>query len=80
MGLLTPDGLDHFYAVFEDYENMGDEHRDAHEFLVPELPKYGGQMGQEKSRWENARMEKYRLGLKSVSILLLNETVRLGGS
>ncbi|KAH8902976.1 peptidoglycan binding domain-containing protein [Coniochaeta sp. PMI_546] len=66
LGLLTPDGLDHFYAVFEDYENMGDKHRRAEEFLVPALPEYGGQEGEEKIMWENRRMRQYKLGLKSL--------------
>lgn len=68
LGLLTPDGLDHFYAVFEDYENMGDRHRRADQFVVPALPEYGGQEGKEKIAWENSRMGQYRLGLKSVGL------------
>ncbi|KAB5511673.1 hypothetical protein GE09DRAFT_640670 [Coniochaeta sp. 2T2.1] len=66
LGLLTPSGLDHFYAVFSDYENMGDRHRGAREFLVPGLPEYDGQEGREKVLWENGRMQQYRLGLKAL--------------
>lgn len=66
LGLLTPDGLDHFYAIFEDYENMGDRHRAADQFIVPALPEYGGQEGKDKILWENQRMHQYRLGLKKL--------------
>ncbi|KAL1837313.1 hypothetical protein VTJ49DRAFT_4035 [Mycothermus thermophilus] len=66
IGLLTPDGLDYFHAIFDDYENMGHAHRDADEFLVPGMPDFDGSHGQAKIEWERARMHKYKLGLKQL--------------
>ncbi|KAK3935161.1 hypothetical protein QBC46DRAFT_398102 [Diplogelasinospora grovesii] len=66
VGLLTPEGLDHFYTIFEDYENIGDAHRDTDRYMIPDLPEYGGQTGQAKIEWETARMHKYKLGLKDL--------------
>jgi hypothetical protein len=66
LGLLTPDGLDRFYAIFDDYEHMASKHRRADEFVVPAVPEYGGQEGKEKIAWETSRMHQYRLGLKDV--------------
>jgi hypothetical protein len=68
LGLLTTAGLDHFWTIFEDYENLGNRQRDVNEFLVPEVPPFQGQpVGQERIRWETARAERYRAGLKAVS-------------
>jgi hypothetical protein len=66
IGLLTPEGLDHFYAIFDDYENMANTGRDADYYVVPGLPKYDGSHGQAKIEWENARMRKYKQGLREV--------------
>lgn len=67
LGLLTPQGLDHFYGIFDDYENMGKSGRDVGDFLVPGLPKYGGEHGQAKIDWEGSRMRAYKAGLRKVS-------------
>jgi uncharacterized protein (DUF2235 family) len=67
LGLLRPDGLDHFYAIFEDYENMGDPKRDNDEFLFSGLPPYKGQKGKALILWEEERKEVYRQWLKEVS-------------
>lgn len=66
LGLLTPDGLDHFFAVFEDYEALGNEHRDITAFLVHSLEPWSGQVGKEKERWESRRQELYRKGLEEM--------------
>jgi hypothetical protein len=66
LGLLTPDGLDHFYAIFEDYENMGEKHRRSDRYIVPDLPEYDGEEGKKKTLWESQRMHQYRTGLKNV--------------
>lgn len=68
IGLLTLEGLDHFYAIFDDYENMGKTDRDLKKYLVPGLLKYNGEQGRDKVEWEAARMRQYRLGLKQVSL------------
>ncbi|AEO69738.1 uncharacterized protein THITE_2053906 [Thermothielavioides terrestris NRRL 8126] len=64
VGLLTPQGLDHFHTIFEDYENMGSSSRHPDEFLIPGLPDYDGSHGQAKIEWAAARMLKYKLGLR----------------
>ncbi|KAK4227766.1 hypothetical protein QBC38DRAFT_499110 [Podospora fimiseda] len=64
IGLLTPDGLDQFYTIFNDYEHMGDKTRDTDEFLVPGLQEYNNSFGQAKIEWEEKRMRKYKEGLK----------------
>lgn len=66
IGLLTPEGLDHFYAIFDDYENMANTGRHADYYVVPGLPGYDGSHGQAKIEWENARMRKYKQGLREV--------------
>ncbi|KAL2155705.1 hypothetical protein VTH82DRAFT_447 [Thermothelomyces myriococcoides] len=66
IGLLTLEGLDHFYAIFDDYENMGKTDRDLKKYLVPGLLKYNGEQGRDKVEWEAARMRQYRLGLKQL--------------
>lgn len=68
IGLLTPEGLDHFYAIFDDYEHMGKTNRDIDQFLIPGLPKYNGERGQAKIEWEAARKRQYKRGLKEVSL------------
>ncbi|KAK0609769.1 hypothetical protein B0T17DRAFT_501294 [Bombardia bombarda] len=64
IGLLTPEGFDHFYTIFDDYENIGNTGRDTDDFLVPGLPEYNNSYGQAKIEWENARVLKYKDGLK----------------
>ncbi|KAL2195356.1 hypothetical protein P885DRAFT_40296 [Corynascus similis CBS 632.67] len=66
IGLLTPEGLDHFYAIFDDYEHMGKTNRDIDQFLIPGLPKYNGERGQAKIEWEAARKRQYKRGLKEL--------------
>jgi len=66
IGLLTPDGLDRFYTIFDDYENIGNTSRKREEFLVPNLPPYRDVYGQRKVEWEKERMDIYRDGLKKV--------------
>ncbi|KAI3555236.1 peptidoglycan binding domain-containing protein [Colletotrichum abscissum] len=59
VGLLTPSGLDHFYAIFEDYENMGDSDRDPSLFLDPKVPPYNGEKGAARANWEMDRKSQY---------------------
>lgn len=66
VGLLTPEGLDHFYAIFEDYENIGNRSRHTDEYIVPGLPAYNDSHGQAKIEWERLRMQKYKQGLRDV--------------
>ncbi|KAK4237622.1 hypothetical protein C8A03DRAFT_15863 [Achaetomium macrosporum] len=66
VGLLTPQGLDHFYAIFDDYEKMGSTRRHADEYLIPGLPEYDGSHGQAKIEWEGRRMQKYKQGLREM--------------
>lgn len=67
IGLLTPEGLDRFHSVFEDYENMGSPGRHSEEFLIPGLPEYDNSHGQAKIEWERRRMQLYKQGLREVS-------------
>ncbi|KZL76893.1 peptidoglycan binding domain-containing protein [Colletotrichum tofieldiae] len=60
VGLLTPQGLDHFYRVFEDYESMGDIDRDSSLFLDPEMLPYQGEKGPAKVNWETRRKLQYK--------------------
>ncbi|KAK3296489.1 uncharacterized protein B0H64DRAFT_461760 [Chaetomium fimeti] len=66
IGLLTPEGLDHFPAIFDDYENMANTGRDGDYYVVPRLPEYDGSHGQAKIDWEAARMRKYKRGLREL--------------
>ncbi|UQC75639.1 peptidoglycan binding domain-containing protein [Colletotrichum lupini] len=59
VGLLTPSGLDHFYAIFEDYENMGESDRDPSLFLDPKVPPYNGEKGAARANWEMDRKSQY---------------------
>lgn len=67
VGLLTPEGLDHFHAIFDDYENMGNPTRATDAYLVAGLPEYDRSHGQAKIEWENARMLRYKHGLREAS-------------
>lgn len=67
MGLLTTEGMNHFYSIFEDYENMADEKRPISKFLYEGLTPYNGEKGKAKVLWENKREEEYKRWLKSVS-------------
>ncbi|KAK3994221.1 hypothetical protein QBC44DRAFT_367744 [Cladorrhinum sp. PSN332] len=64
LGLLTPEGLDQFHAIFNDYEHIGDRSRDTDEYLIPGLPEYNNSHGQAKIEWEERRMRKYKTGLR----------------
>ncbi|KAK0736426.1 hypothetical protein B0T21DRAFT_411608 [Apiosordaria backusii] len=64
VGLLTPEGLDKFYAIFDDYEKMGSTSRDTDDFLIDGLEEYKGQHGQKKIEWEERRKEMYKRGLR----------------
>ncbi|KAM0285800.1 hypothetical protein ACHAQH_001262 [Verticillium albo-atrum] len=66
IGLLTPAGLDYFFAIFEDYEHMGSSKRAQDDFLCDDLPPYAGQKGEEKLRWEAHRKDIYRRWLKTL--------------
>jgi uncharacterized protein (DUF2235 family) len=66
VGLLTPEGFDYFYAIFEDYETIGKSSRHSDDYLIPGLPEYNGSHGQAKIEWENARMRRYKDGLREV--------------
>ena len=66
LGLLTPDGLDNFYTIFTDYENIGDERRHPQDYLCPGLAPYEGQKGQKRIYWEDDRLVKYTAWLREV--------------
>lgn len=67
VGLLTTKGMEYFYPIFEDYENMADENRPMSEYLYQGLTPYNGEKGKQKILWENKRKEEYKRWLKSVS-------------
>jgi len=70
VGLLTLAGYDHFYNIFEDYENMGNIHRSADEYLCGTLKPYNNEKGKARILWEEGRMKQYVSWLKEVSISL----------
>lgn len=59
--------MDHFYAIFDDYEHMADEKRPMSKFLNKSLAPYDGEKGKKKILWENRRKEEYKRWLKTVS-------------
>ncbi|PSR99232.1 hypothetical protein BD289DRAFT_47581 [Coniella lustricola] len=66
IGLLNTEGMVHFYAIFNDYENMADKHRKPSDFLDDSykyLRKYNGEQGKDKILWENHRKDEYRAWL-----------------
>ena len=70
VGLLTPEGLDYFHDIFNDYESMGDDKRNPADFMCPNLEKYSGQTGAEKGRWEEKRKDQFREWLKQDPVTL----------
>ena len=69
LGLLTPEGLDHFFRIFDDYEHIGDPGRAVEDFLVEGLLPFKEDLhGQDKIKWEDARMRVYKEGLKKVCV------------
>lgn len=70
IGLLNTEGIESFYLIFEDYENIADEDRSKDKFLDDSydyLTKYNGEKGKSKILWENRRKDEYRQWLKRVS-------------
>ncbi|CAK7225575.1 hypothetical protein SBRCBS47491_005935 [Sporothrix bragantina] len=68
VGLLTPAGMDRFYDIFDDYENMADPERAAAgKFICPAdvLEPYANQKAEAWIQWENRRKTQYRAWLKS---------------
>jgi len=70
IGLLNTEGLDHFYDVFEDYENLGNKHRSPDEYLFPDLTPLDSASGKELLQKIDQRKREYRRWL--------SETVSLG--
>ena len=68
LGLLTPDGLDEFYPIFDDYQHMGDKDRKASQFLFHDLQPYQGEHGASRIVWEEGRKRKYREWLRQVGL------------
>lgn len=66
VGLLTPAGMEHFYAIFQDYEDIRNTRRSVDDYLIPGLPKYEGEKGKNKDHWEDIRLGLYKQGLKRV--------------
>lgn len=67
LGLLTHEGLDHFYAIFTDYQDMGSKKRSVDDYIFKGLAPYDGQEGKAKILWEEERKRQYREYLKEVS-------------
>ena len=60
IGLLNTEGLDHFYEVFEDYENMGNKKRSAESFLFDGLSPVGNVSQKELLQRIEQRKREYR--------------------
>lgn len=71
MGLLNTEGLDHFYDVFEDYENMGNKDRGADEFLFGDLTSLGDATGKALQQRIEQRKREYRRWLSETVSLAL---------
>ncbi|ERS96084.1 hypothetical protein HMPREF1624_07620 [Sporothrix schenckii ATCC 58251] len=67
VGLLTAAGVDRFYDIFDDYENMADPKRTPQQFICPvgTLEAFAGQKGEAWIEWENRRKTQYRAWLKA---------------
>lgn len=79
IGLLNVEGMTYFYSIFEDYENMANEHRRSHDFLddsAKYLTPYNGEKGKAKILWENKRKDEYRNWLIAVSSITAFSTTR----
>ena len=72
MGLLNTEGLDHFYDIFKDYENMGNKQRRDDEFLFEDLTPLGDATGKDLLRRIELRKSEYR-GWLSGTVSLLSE-------
>jgi hypothetical protein len=64
VGLLTVSGLEHFYHIFEDYENLGDKHRHLDDYLWHGMTPYQNERGKDLIHWTNRRKTLYRGWLK----------------
>lgn len=67
LGLLTHEGLDRFYDIFNDYQTMGSTSRSVDDYIFKGLAPYDGEKGKDKILWEEERKLKYREFLKQVS-------------
>ena len=65
---MTPEGLDHFFAIFSDYENIGDENRKPSEFLYQGLKPFNGENGKDREDLEEERRKQYRDWLRDTVI------------
>ncbi|KLU82158.1 hypothetical protein MAPG_01234 [Magnaporthiopsis poae ATCC 64411] len=63
IGLLTAAGLDYFYKIFEDYQNLGNSSRSASEYMWSG-PAYDSRKYKAKSDWVAERKQGYRAHLK----------------
>jgi hypothetical protein len=66
IGLLTAEGLDNFYAIFDDYENISDKSRKLEKYLCNELAPYENQKANDKIKWAEKRKTVYKAWLKKV--------------
>ncbi|KAK0710595.1 hypothetical protein B0H67DRAFT_601594 [Lasiosphaeris hirsuta] len=64
IGLLTTDGLDEFSAIFDDYENIGDEKRSLSKYLC-KLKPYEEEHDAAKAAWIEVRKRDYVKWLKT---------------
>ncbi|KAL8320947.1 hypothetical protein RB597_007290 [Gaeumannomyces tritici] len=63
IGLLTPAGLDYFYKIFEDYQNLGNASRSPSEYMWAG-PAYDSKKYKAKGDWVAERKDGYRTFLK----------------
>ncbi|KAF3764097.1 hypothetical protein M406DRAFT_339798 [Cryphonectria parasitica EP155] len=67
LGLLSHNGLDHFYEIFTDYQLMGSKSRDPQKYLFKGLQPYGDEKGTAKILWEEERKRQYRHALNQMA-------------
>lgn len=68
VGLLTPQGLERFYAVFEDYEHLSDVDRDPNLYLNREILRFRD--NDNFREWEKRRKAQYKNWLSEVGYCL----------
>lgn len=64
VGLLTPQGLEQFYAVFEDYEHLSDVDREPKLYLNRDILRFSENSNFRE--WEKKRKAQYRSWLSEV--------------
>ena len=77
LGLLNVSGLDHFFAIFKDYEHLESDKRPNDEFLYKDLTPFRGETGKARWRVEERRKQEYRRWLRDTVSLATENRIRV---